>query len=87
MNNIVENTQINKNPKSKFIFIKRILYVVIGIIVIMAFVRSINPDNSIVGIDSMREAYSAATEVVAEQFSQWIDFEPFSVQVGFLSIV
>lgn len=80
MNNIVENTQINQNPKSKFIFIKRILYVVIGIIVIMAFVRSMNPDNSIVGIDSMREAYSAATEVVAEQFSSEteMDFPKFN---------
>lgn len=80
MNEIVENTQTNQNPKSKFIFIKRILYVVIGIIVIMAFVRSINPDNSIVGIDSMREAYSAATEIVSKQFSSEteMDFPKFN---------
>lgn len=68
MNNIAENTQTNQKTKNKFVFIKRILYVVIGIIVIMAFVESINPDNSIVGIDSMREAYEVATDVVKEQF-------------------
>lgn len=80
MSNIIEDTQTNQKPKSKFSFIKRILYVFIGVIVIMAFIRSINPDNSLVGIDSMREAYTAATEVVADQFSPEteMDFPKFN---------
>lgn len=80
MNNIIEDTQTNKKPKSKFSFIKCILYVVIGIIVIAAFIKSINPDNNIVGIDSMREAYETATDVVANEFSSEteMDFPKFN---------
>ena len=80
MNNIIEDTQTNKKPKSKFSFIKSVLYVVIGVIVIAAFIENLNPDNHKVGIDSMREAYEIATEVVADQFSSEteMDFPKFN---------
>lgn len=68
MNNLVENTQITQPEKRKIPIIKIILYVFVGIILVMAFLRSLNPDNNIIGIDGMREAYSLATEVVTEQF-------------------
>ena len=43
----------NKKPG----VVKIIIYIVVGIIAVMAFFRSINPDNNILGIENMREAY------------------------------
>ena len=75
MNNMLEDSQVNKKPISKFSIIKSIIYAFIGVIAIIAFISNLNPDNSIVGIDSMREAYKAATEVVTEQFSSETELE------------
>lgn len=75
MNNMPEESQVSKKPRSKFSVIKSIIYAFIGVIVIIAFINNLNPDNNIVGIDSMREAYTVATEVVTEQFSSETELE------------
>lgn len=79
MNNIDETAQTNQNSRHKFSVIKIVLYIFIGIILVMAFLRSLNPDNNIIGIDNMRKAYSIATEIVTEQFLEGteIDFPKF----------
>lgn len=75
MNNMFEDSQVNKKTRSQFSIIKSIIYVLIVVIAIIAFISNLNPDNSIVGIDSMREAYKVATEVVTEQFSSETELE------------
>ena len=70
-----EDSQVNKKTRSQFSIIKSIIYVLIVVIAIIAFISNLNPDNSIVGIDSMREAYKVATEVVTEQFSSETELE------------
>ena len=63
----------NKKPG----VVKIIIYIVVGIIAVMAFFRSINPDNNILGIENMREAYGYAKEVVQDSFISKVKFPKF----------
>lgn len=75
-NDVITNEQ-NLLPKKKPSTIKIILYIFVGIIAVLAFIRSLNPDNNIIGIDGMREAYGVAKQVIQEDFTTDVKFPKF----------
>lgn len=75
-NDVITNEQ-NLLPKKKPSTIKIILYIFVGIIAVLAFIRSLNPDNNIIGIDGMREAYGVAKQVIQEEFTTDVKFPKF----------
>lgn len=65
----VEQTQapgVNPAVVIKKIPFRLIGYGIAAILVVLALVYSCNPDNNILGIESMREAYTDAKEVVTD---------------------
>lgn len=73
-------TQRTKKKPKKSLF-GRLVKVVLAVIAVFAFLRSINPDNNILNIDSMREAYALSQEVIKEeiltpQSAEFPAFEP-----------
>ncbi len=55
-----------KPQKKKRSILKTAGTILIAVILVMAFIRSLNPDNNILGIDNMREAYKLAQEVILD---------------------
>lgn len=74
--NIEANGQVS-TQKKKPGYLKIILYIIIGIIAVAAFVKELNPDNNIIGIDGMREAYKVATQAIENEFSTEVKFPKF----------
>ncbi len=77
MNSNTETNGQAVQQKKKPGYIKIILYIIIGIIAVAAFIRSLNPDNNIIGIDGMREAYKVATQAIENEFSTEVKFPRF----------
>ena len=50
--------------KSKKSLFRRVLKALLVVVAVCAFLRSINPDNNILNIDTMREAYSYSQDVI-----------------------
>lgn len=77
MNSNTETNGQAVQQKKRPSYIKIVLYVIVGIIAVAAFIRSLNPDNNIIGIDGMREAYKVATQVIENEFTTEVKFPRF----------
>lgn len=67
--------------KSKKSLFRRVLKALLVVVAVCAFLRSINPDNNILNIDTMREAYSYSQDVIrgeilTPQTAEFPKFEP-----------
>jgi len=56
-----------KEPKKKIGPIGIVLRVILGICMIWGFIHELNPDNNILGIDSMRKAYQYSQDVISQE--------------------
>lgn len=80
MSDTIEVNEQENIQKKKPSYIKTVLYIIVGIIAVMAFVRSLNPDNNIIGIDGMREAYKVAEQVIEDEFTTEVKFPKFKAK-------
>ena len=80
MSDAIEVNEQENIQKKKPSYIKTVLYIIVGIIAVMAFVRSLNPDNNIIGIDGMREAYKVAEQVIEDEFTTKVKFPKFKAE-------
>ena len=76
-------------PKKKTSLFRKLIYVAIAIILVMAFIKSLDPYGNILNIDTMREAYSYSQEAICKDVlidptsSEFPKFEPdFVTQIS-----
>jgi len=58
-----EGTPAHKKKKSPF---RKLIYAVLAVIIILAFVKSLDPYRNILNVDTLREAYACSQEVICD---------------------